>query len=307
MDGNGLVIETKGLTKRYGSRAAVDGLDLEVARGEIFGFLGPNGAGKTTTIRMLLGLLEPDAGEVRILGRQLRRARGEVLPLIGALVEMPAFHPYLSGRDNLRALCRVLGLEDGAADSVLDLVGLGADGRRRYSTYSLGMKQRLGVAAALLGDPRLLILDEPANGLDPIGIIEMRDLLRRLARSGITVFLSSHILGEVSLLCDRVAIIREGRLVLVERVDDLLRRETVFVLDTPDPEAAERVLAGLSYVKRIWREEDRRVMVEAPGVSGNGIVRPLVQASVAVDGLRRREASLEEIFLTTVQEAEVSS
>ena len=291
-----LAIETSGLTKRYGARLAVDNLDLAVRQGEIFGFLGPNGSGKTTTIRLLLGLLRATSGGVRLNGRELAEARRTVLPQVGSMVEQPGFHPYLSGRDNLRSLCRLLSLPDRAADLALEKTGLAPRGRDRYATYSLGMKQRLGVAGALLGSPRLLILDEPTNGLDPHGIIEMRNLLREQAASGVTVFLSSHILSEVSVVCDRVAIVRSGRLLLVDRVPDLLARDAPFVIDTPNPEAAQAALTTAAPGRRI-RVEGDSVVVESPGLRGRDIVSALVAGGVAVDGLRRAELTLEEIFL----------
>ena len=293
-----LAIETTGLTKRFGSRLAVDNLDLTVRSGEIFGFLGPNGSGKTTTIRLLLGLLRATSGRVRIFGQELAVARRTVLPQVGSMVEQPGFHPYLSGRDNLRALCRLLALPDGAADQALHSTGLTSRSRDRYATYSLGMKQRLGVAGALMGSPRLLVLDEPANGLDPHGIIEMRNLMRELSSAGVTVFLSSHILSEVSVVCERVAIVRSGQLVLVDLVADLLARDAPFVIDTPTPEVAKAALSRLvpGGGARVVGDS---VLVESPGLLGRDVVQALVQAGVAVDGLARAEISLEEIFLRT--------
>ncbi|HEY8863938.1 MAG TPA: ATP-binding cassette domain-containing protein [Candidatus Dormibacteraeota bacterium] len=186
------------LSKAYGKRLAVDRLDLEVDRAELFGFLGPNGAGKTTTIRMALGLIAPTSGSVEILGLEVRSHRSEVLPRVGALVESPALYGYLSGRDNLRAVGNLLGgTSEKRIDEVLEIVGLKDRDRDRVRTYSMGMKQRLGLAVALLNEPDLLVLDEPANGLDPAGIVEMRDLLRDLAAQGKTVFISSHVLSEV--------------------------------------------------------------------------------------------------------------
>src|SRR5438045_174004 len=217
-----VVLRTRNLSKHYGARLAVDQLNLEVRRGEIFGFLGPNGAGKTTTIRMLLGLIAPTEGSVEILGGDVFAHRAEVLPRVGALIETPALYPFLSGRDNLRAFAHLLGgAPTGRLDDLLELVGLAGRPRTRVSAYSLGMKQRLAIAVALLNDPELLVLDEPANGLDPAGIVEMRDLLRRLAGAGKTVFVSSHVLAEVQQICERVAIIDRGRLVREAPVAEL--------------------------------------------------------------------------------------
>lgn len=208
------ILATRDLSTSYGDRRAVKHLNLEIERGEILGFLGPNGAGKTTTIRMAMGLIRPTSGTVEVLGQDVAHHAAAVLPRVGALVEAPALYLYMSGRDNLRAFAAVLGgVPKTRLDEVIELVDLTGRQRDRVSSYSMGMKQRLGVATALLHDPELLILDEPANGLDPAGIVEMRDLLRRLATQGKTVFISSHVLAEVQQICDRVAIINHGELV----------------------------------------------------------------------------------------------
>jgi ABC-2 type transport system ATP-binding protein len=209
-----LALSTHGLTKRFGPRIALDGLDLSVPTGVVYGFLGPNGAGKTTTMRILTGLIHPDAGSVELLGEPFGRGRRKRLFEVGALIESPAFYPYLSGRENLRVLAAT-----GAPttrtriDEMLELVGLTDRAADRVGRYSLGMKQRLGIAAALLSDPKLLLLDEPANGLDPAGIVGMRDTLRNLVGAGKTVFISSHILGEVQQLANIVGIVARGRLI----------------------------------------------------------------------------------------------
>ncbi len=216
-----MVFRTRNLSKQYGQRLAVDNLNLEVKRGEIFGFLGPNGAGKTTTIRMALGLITPTGGSIEILGQERRDTMGRISCLAwGALVETPALYLYMSGRDNLRAVGSALGgVPDKRIEEVLTLVGLQGRQKDRVRTYSLGMKQRLGVAIALLQDPDLLILDEPANGLDPAGIVEMRDLMHQLAAEGKTVLISSHLLPEVQQICTRVAIINLGKLVTESTID----------------------------------------------------------------------------------------
>src|SRR2546429_5255926 len=231
-------LATRALSKAYGRRLAVDTLDLEVSRGEVFGFLGPNGAGKTTTIRMLLGLVRPTSGSVEILGQPVS-ADARVLTRVGALIETPALYGYLSGRSNLRAFALPLGGVPGRRlDEILDLVGLRDRQRDRVRRYSLGMKQRLGVAVALLHDPELLVLDEPANGLDPAGIVEMRMLLRRLADAGRAIFVSSHALAEVQHVCDRVAIVNRGRLLAVSPVADLLGGGGEFEVRVDRPETA---------------------------------------------------------------------
>ncbi len=216
-------IEVQGLTKRYGDAVAVDDLSFTVPQGSITGFIGPNGSGKTTTIRMLMHLAKPDAGRARVLGVDIRDPQ-DYLPAVGALIESPAFEPNLSGRRNLLALAQLGRTDPARIPGLLDLVGLGAAGRKRYKAYSLGMKQRLALAAALLGDPRLLILDEPVNGLDPTGIREMRDLMQRLARSGKTIFVSSHLLGELQRICSHLVVIDKGRLRYQGTVDGLMAR-----------------------------------------------------------------------------------
>jgi ABC-2 type transport system ATP-binding protein len=290
-------LRTFGLTKSYGRIHAVDGLDLEVQRGEIFGFLGPNGAGKTTTIRMLLSLVRPTSGRVEILGRDLRRHRSEVLPRIGALVESPALYLYLSGRDNLRAVADVLGgVRPSRLDELVDVVGLRGRDRDRVRTYSLGMKQRLGLAIALLNDPDLLVLDEPANGLDPAGIVEIRDLLRQLAAAGKTIFISSHVLGEVQQICSRVAIINRGRLVREAPVTELLSTPGEFEIRVDDP---SRLLEALQ--REDWgrsaRIEDGLVVTGAPGGRGRALIAWLVADHHQPDSVAERRRELEEVFL----------
>ena len=266
MNGAGdLVIETRALTKRYGdSIVAVDQLDLRVRRGEVYGFLGPNGAGKTTTLRMLLGLVRPTSGEAVVLGAAPGEPDG--LARIGAMVEAPAFYPYLSGRDNLRVLAGHAGVREDRVEAVLDQVRLTDRASDSSRTYSLGMKQRLGVAAALLKDPELLILDEPTNGLDPAGMAEMRDFIRSLGQDGRTVVLSSHLMGEVEQVTDRVGVIRDGGLVAEGTVAELRGR------------------AGL-------------LDVTVDTARAPTINRVLVEAGIAVSELYAQKASLEDVFL----------
>jgi ABC-2 type transport system ATP-binding protein len=242
----GVALATQGLAKRYGSRVALDGLDLRVPEGVVYGFLGPNGAGKTTTMRILTGLIRPDAGQVELLGRPFGRRDRRRLFDVGALIESPAFYPFLSGRENLRSLAATgAPVPVGRIDELLELVNLRERAGDKVSGYSLGMKQRLGIAAALLSDPRLLLLDEPANGLDPAGIVGMRDTLRALAAAGKTVFVSSHILSEVQQLVDVVGIIARGRLVREGRVEELLREAgSIRVRVTPDEVAGAATALG---------------------------------------------------------------
>src|SRR5215469_15923396 len=286
------------LSKSYGSRQAVKSIDLEVRRGEVFGFLGPNGAGKTTTIRMALGLIRPTAGRVEILGRDVHSNRAQVLPRVGALVEAPALYGFLSGRNNIKAFAHMLGgLPDSRYDAVLDLVGLTDRQKDRVKSYSTGMKQRLAVAIALLNDPELLILDEPANGLDPAGIVEMRDLLRQLAAAGKTVFISSHVLAEVQQICDRVAIIDRGRLVREATVADLVASHGEFVLRLDDPAPALALLRAQPWGGAA-RLDDGALVAPSPTGRGRDLVRFLAQAGIWADTIDERQRNLEEIFLS---------
>jgi ABC-2 type transport system ATP-binding protein len=307
IDVNTAALSTHGLSKRYGSRPAVRDLDLEVRRGEVFGFLGPNGAGKTTTIRMALGLIRPTSGSVELLGLDVRTHRAEVLPRVGALVETPALYPYLSGRRNLRAFAHMLGgVPDARLDEVLALVGLADRQRDRVRTYSMGMKQRLGVAVALLNDPELLLLDEPANGLDPAGIVEMRDLLRQLAAGGKTVFISSHVLAEVQQICDRVAIIDRGQLVRVATVADLVASHGEFVLRLEDPAPALALVRSQPWGAAA-RLDDGSLVAASPTGRGRDLVHFLARAGIWADTIDERQHNLEEIFLSLTSPAGAGS
>src|SRR6202521_4480113 len=286
------------LSKAYGKRLAVDHLDLLVDRGELFGFLGPNGAGKNTTIRMALGLVAPTNGSVEILGQEVRRNRAKVLPRVGALVESPALYGYMSGRNNLRAIGDLLGgVKEKRIDEVLEIVSLKGRDKDKVKTYSMGMKQRLGLPIALLSDPDLLILDEPANGLDPAGIVEMRDLLRGLAAGGKTVFISSHVLSEVQQICTRVAIINHGRLVRLAPVAELLEAPGDFEIkvDAPDALAAALRLEPWGQEARV---EHGLVITRAPDGRGRNLIAFLVQNGHTPDSVNERQRDLEDIFLS---------
>ena len=289
-----LVISTQALTKRYGDTiVAVDELALRVRRGEVYGFLGPNGAGKTTTLRMLVGLVRPTSGTATVLGAPPGAPQG--LARIGAMIEAPAFYPYLSGRDNLRVLARHAGIDDARIAPVLGQVGLGTRAGDRIATYSMGMKQRLGVAAALLKDPELLILDEPTNGLDPAGMAEMRDFIRSLADGGRTVLLSSHLMGEIEQVSDRVGVIRDGRLVAEGTVGELRGRPGLRVRAEPQGQAA-RLIAALADVQAVT-SDDGLLEVAVDTAHAAAINRMLVQAGVAVSEIYAQTASLEDVFL----------
>ncbi|MDQ6898222.1 MAG: ABC transporter ATP-binding protein [Candidatus Dormibacteraeota bacterium] len=294
---NESVLSTHALSKRYGERTVVDRLELQVDRGEVFGFLGPNGAGKTTTIRMALGLVEPSAGSVALFGSDVRTHGSQVLPRVGALVESPALYGYMTGRDNLRAVGRVLGgISESRIDEVLEIIHLRGRDRDRVNTYSLGMKQRLGLGLAMLNDPELYILDEPANGLDPAGIAEIRDLLRELATQGRTVFISSHVLSEIQQICDRVAIIQEGRLVTVSTVARLTESGGEFVVIVERPEAALELVRTQPWGGNA-RLEDLQLVVPSPSGRGRDLVQFLAGHGHWPDVIRERQQSLEQIFL----------
>lgn len=300
-----VILQTQGLSKAYGKRLAVKGLNLEVARGEVFGFLGPNGAGKTTTIRMLLNLIKPTFGEVKLFGQRLnQQSAGSLLPRVGALIEQPSFQSYLSGRDNLIAVGGYTGGVDlRRVEEVLNMVGLGERGKDRYSTYSLGMRQRLGVGAALLTDPELIILDEPGNGLDPAGIVEMRELIRRLAQLGKTIFVSSHILAEVRQVCTRIGIVRGGQLIATGAVDELLHSTSRWEVEVANPEEACRLLARVPILRSIGIENNL-VVIEAPTLRGRDLIYYLAQCNIWPESVKRSEEDLEHIFLRlTDQEA----
>jgi ABC-type multidrug transport system ATPase subunit len=295
-----LVIETHDLSKRYNERiVAVDRLRMRVRRGEVYGFLGPNGAGKTTTLRMLLGLVRPTSGTALVLGAAPGSPEG--LARTGALIETPTFYPFLSGRDNLRVLARHAGAFETRIEPALAEVELAARAGDRFRTYSLGMKQRLGIAAALLKDPELLILDEPTNGMDPAGMAEMRAFIRDLGRETRTVLLSSHLMSEVEQICDRVGVISKGALVGEGTVDELRGRESLWLRAEPIDEA-ERVVRALRGIDQVARV-DGGLRVEADSVAAPAINRALVEAGIAVGELRPQRASLEKVFLELTEEA----
>src|SRR5438876_11317044 len=293
-----VVLRKRNLSKQYGKRLAVDNLDLDVHRGAIFGVLGPNGAGKTTTIRMALGLIAPTSGSVEILGQDVFAHRAQVLPRVGALVETPALYLYMSGRDNLRAVGSVLGgVPKARIDAVLDLIGLGIRQKDRVRTYSLGMKQRLGVAMALLQDPDLLILDEPANGLDPAGIVEMRDLMHRLTSEGKTVFISSHLLPEVQQICTRVAIINLGKLVKVSTIEELISGHGEFVVTVERTEDALSLVKAQPWGKDARLDNHGALITAAPGQRGRDLNLFLVNAGFVPETITQSTQDLEQVFL----------
>jgi ABC-type multidrug transport system ATPase subunit len=292
MDTNETVATTDDLTKRYGDRLAVDSVSMTVQRGEVYGFLGPNGAGKTTTLRMLLGLVRPTAGTASILGRDSRRPHSPAS--VGALIEGPGFFPYLSGRANLRTIARYRGFDDAEVERVLERVDLAGRGDDRFKGYSLGMKQRLGVAAALMGAPELIVLDEPTNGLDPAGMADMRSLIVELARGGQTVLLSSHLLAEVQEICHRVGVINEGRLLRESTVAELRGGVSLRLRATPEP-AALAVAMRLAGDDGVRRTPDG-LLAALPADAAPQLARDLVAAGVDIHEITAAERSLEEVF-----------
>ena len=289
------VISTVALVKRYGRLRAVDGIDLDVQAGDVYGFLGANGSGKTTTVRMLLGLVLPTSGTIELLGERMPRAGRRVLPRVGALIEGPAHYGHLSGRENL-SLLDASGrggswrTRSRRVAEALDQVGLSGVGRRPVKAYSLGMRQRLGLAGALLRRPELLVLDEPTNGLDPQGISEIRELLLDLHRGGTTVFLSSHLLAEVEQLCSRVGVLDRGRLVLQDRLATLTAPTGSTVVHTPDPHRVRATLDG-----RVTSIDGECVIVR--GGDPAEVNARLVTAGIPVHGLALERPTLEEVVL----------
>jgi ABC-2 type transport system ATP-binding protein len=289
------VITTRGLAKQFGRVRAVDGIDLDVRAGDVYGFLGANGSGKTTTVRMLLGLVLATRGEIELLGQPMPRGGRRVLPRVGALIEGPAHYGHLSGRENL-ALLDAAGpggswrTRRARIGEVLEQVGLAGVGRRPVKAYSLGMRQRLGLAGALLRRPELLVLDEPTNGLDPQGITEVRELLLELHRAGTTIFLSSHLLAEVEQLCSRVGVLDRGRLVLQDELATLTAPTGATVVHTPTPERVRATLDG-----RVTAVDGERVVVR--GDDPAEVNARLVAAGIAVTGLALERPTLEQVVL----------
>ncbi|MDQ2876160.1 MAG: ABC transporter ATP-binding protein [Actinomycetota bacterium] len=303
-------VSTAGLTKRFGDRTVVDDVGLAIPSGSVCGFVGPNGAGKTTTIRMLLGLVRPTSGSGRILGGSLAEP-ATYLHKVGALIESPAFYPQLSGRENLKALARLGRLPLTAVDPALERSGLLARAGDRYRSYSLGMKQRLGIAAAMLAGPELLILDEPTNGLDPAGIVEMRGLIKSLAGEGRTVLVSSHLISEIEQICDYVVMIRAGRLVHQGSVAELRATQQAEFLVAPEHDADRGPLARLLQQAGGTVAPDTAegaLVVQAPGTGAADLNRLAAQNGITLRQLAERTRSLERAFfaLTGTKSADVT-
>ncbi|MGI4894943.1 MAG: ABC transporter ATP-binding protein [Janthinobacterium lividum] len=301
-------IRTTGLTRRFGDQVAVNAVDLEVPRGAVYGFLGPNGSGKTTTIRMLLGLIAPDEGEVELLGRAVPGRLSDILPRVGCLIEGPAFHPYLSGAANLRRLDLLDATADPATSSrrcadALARVGLSAAAGKRFRTYSLGMKQRLGLAAALLQPRDLLVLDEPTNGLDPQGTREVRHLIAELAADGTTVLVSSHLLTEVEQMATHIGIMAGGVLLRQGTLADVLSDDAPFVtLRTPDTGLARTALTGLGITEITADEQGGVLRARLTGVAPEAVAAAVVTAGARLQGLVVERVDLEDLFVSLTGE-----
>lgn len=296
--GDGPALSANGLTKKFGKLKAVEDLTFEMPRGGIIGFVGPNGAGKSTTIRMLLGLIRPTEGNAEVLGHGIRTPSA-YLNKVGALIESPAFYPGLSGSNNLRALAKLGGFPTEQVPRVLETVGLTSRAGDKVANYSSGMKQRLGIAAALLPDPELLILDEPTNDLDPAGIVEIRNLLRQIGSSGRTVFVSTHLLSEVEAEADRLVMIHNGRLVFSGELADIMQKACDAVYVVPENTADLPLLTGLvSEAGYLFRQEDDAIIIAAPKEWSSEMNRLAGSKGINLRELRPQCESLEDIFLS---------
>jgi len=292
-----LVLQTKGLVKRFGALTAVAGLDLEVRRGEVVGLLGPNGAGKSTTIGMILGLVAPTAGTAHVQGHDVVNDRHRALENVGAMLEVTSFYPYLSGRDNLAAVAMLHGPAAAKrVDPLLERLGLTARARSKFRTYSLGMRQRLGIASTLLADPALVILDEPANGLDPAGQREIRELTLELAREGRGVLLASHLLYEVEQVCDRVIVVQKGKIIASGTIAEVTHGGSALRVTVSDPARAAAVARTVPGVRDVT-ETPTGVEVAADADRGADLNRALAQAGLYASAIVPRESSLEDVFI----------
>jgi len=294
---NDVILRTVGLTKKFGALTAVNNLNLELRRGEVFGFLGPNGAGKSTTVGMILGLVAPSAGSIELFGTKLDGNSWPLMRRVGAIIEEPAFYPYMSGRDNLETLSRSIGdVPKTRIDEVLKRVNLFERAGDRYDHYSMGMKQRLGIASTLLRDPELIILDEPTIGLDPAGTKEVRDLIPQLAHESRAVFLCSHLLHEVELVCNRVAIIKQGVMLANSTVAELTSHGQLLYIKVENQTAALSILKSQPWIKSV-KTENGYLIVDAPGDSAARVNQVLAENKIFAFELVNKAASLEDVFL----------
>ncbi|MDD6770575.1 MAG: ABC transporter ATP-binding protein [Inconstantimicrobium porci] len=296
------VLEVKDVKKKLGKREIIKGLTFDVNEGEIFGFLGPNGAGKTTTIRMLVDLIHPDSGEIKILGHDVKKDKVKALENVGAVVENPELYKYLSGRENLMQIARVRKIPKAEVQEIIELVGLKDRINDKVKKYSLGMKQRLGLGASLLGNPKLIILDEPTNGLDPSGIMDFREIVRKAAKErGVAVFISSHILSEVQQICDRVAFINNGVIQSVESMDEDFTTETdTLVISTVNDEETLNILNTIDIVKDSFVAEGKITVQIAAGVTPQ-LVKVLVEKNVEINEVYKKHEKLEQRYMELVE------
>lgn len=299
---NDVILQTRGLTKKFGTLVAVNNLNLELRRGEVFGFLGPNGAGKSTTVGMILGLIAPTSGSIELFGTKLDGHSWPLMRRVGAIIEEPAFYPYLSGRDNLEALSRSIGgIPKTKIDEVLKRVNLFDRAADQYGHYSMGMKQRLGIASTLLRDPELIILDEPTSGLDPAGTKEVRDLIPELAHESRAVFLCSHLLHEVELVCNRVAIIKGGVMLANSTVQELVAQGQLLQIKVANQTQALDILKKISWIKSVKVEIDdshnEYLVVDAPKDSASRVNQVLAEHQIFASEIVNRTVSLESVFL----------
>jgi ABC-2 type transport system ATP-binding protein len=294
---NDVILRITGLSKYFGNFCAVKSLSLELRRGEVFGFLGPNGAGKSTTVGMLLGLVEPTSGKIELFGQDLHHNPWAALRRIGAIIEEPAFYPYLSGRDNLESFARAIGgISPKKINEVLDRVNLLDRAGDQFSRYSMGMKQRLGIASTLLRDPELIILDEPTSGLDPAGTKEVRDLIPQLAQENCAVFLCSHILHEVEMVCNRIVIIKQGTVLADSTIQELLSHGQSLQVKADNQDKAIAVLKTLNWVKSVKKEESY-LIIDTPLDKAGQLNKILVEQGLVVSELTPRGDNLEDVFL----------
>lgn len=296
------IVETTNLSKRFGKEVAVEGLDMKIPKGEIYGFLGPNGAGKTTTIRMLLGLMKPTSGGIQLFQKDLKQHRKSILAEVGSLVENPSYYPHLTAYENLEALRKILGVKKARIHEVLDVVRLSDVANKKVKGFSLGMKQRLGIAASLLNNPQLLILDEPTNGLDPSGIIEIRNLIKRLPKEkGMTVLISSHLLSEIDQMATTVGIVTKGKMVFQDSIDTMRKLSSQTIsMKVSNHEQAWRTLVAKGI--KVERKDDIILFNECSDERVAEAVRLLVQEGQSIYRVEEEKRSLEDIFLQMTRE-----
>jgi len=294
------VLEVKDLKKRIGKSEIIKGISFYIREGEIFGFLGPNGSGKTTTIKMLVDLISMDSGSISVLGKDIKKDREEALMNIGAVVENPELYSYLSGYENLMQIARIRGISKEKIHEVIELVGLQDRVKDKMKKYSLGMKQRLGLAAALLSDPKLLILDEPTNGLDPNGIIELRLLLKKLAKeNGMSVFVSSHILGEIQQLCDTVAFIENGVITSIESMD-MVTSSLIYVIETSKNEKTQTLLQSIEGIVLV-KEAEIGYVIELSDIKPSQVLKEIISKDIEVNSFTKHFKELEERYLEVIK------